>query len=140
MKAQTGLKGSAGFSANHRALKAEANFSLSYPHLSLSRKIRISPQEMGFLRRIAGILGFSKDEPHETRDVDDDNDVVRDRTSKEEVDVEDIRLHRRGFSVPAQVSVDRDRGPILIPCTSGDGGVQVHSLSCLFACSGYMNE
>ena len=92
---------------------------------------------MGFLRRIAGILGFSKDEPHETRDVDDDNDVVRDRTSKEEVDVEDIRLHRRGFSVPAQVSVERDRGPVLIPCTSGDGGVQVHSLSCLFACSGY---
>ena len=95
---------------------------------------------MGFLRRITGILGFSKDEPHETRDVDDDNDVVHDCTSKEEVDVEDIRLHRRGFSVPAQVSVERDRGPILIPCTSGDGGVQVHSLSCLFACSGYMNE
>ena len=55
---------------------------------------------MGFLRRIAGILGFSKDEPHETRDVDDDKDVVRDRTSKEEVDVEDIRLHRRGSASP----------------------------------------
>ncbi|XP_034711399.1 uncharacterized protein LOC117933920 [Vitis riparia] len=77
---------------------------------------------MGFLRRIAGILGFTKDEPHETRDVDDENDVVRDRTSREEVEVEDTRLPRKGFSVPAQVVIER--GPLLVPCTSGEGGVQ----------------
>ncbi|RVX14361.1 hypothetical protein CK203_017183 [Vitis vinifera] len=78
---------------------------------------------MGFLRRIAGILGFAKDEPHETRDVDDENDVVRDRTSREEVEVEDTRLPRKGFSVPAQVVIER--GPLLVPCTSGEGGVQL---------------
>lgn len=90
---------------------------------------------MGFLRRIAGILGFSKDEPHETRDVDDENDVVRDRTSREEVEVEDTRLPRKGFSVPAQVVIER--GPLLVPCTSGEGGVQVYSLSRFFTCSGF---
>ena len=85
---------------------------------------------MGFLRRIAGILGFSKDEPHETRDVDDDNDVVRDRSSKEEVDVEDIRLHRRGFSFPAQVSTAPCRSFFFINLSAFINMLDVF-LSCL---------
>ncbi|PSR91641.1 Glucosamine-1-phosphate N-acetyltransferase [Actinidia chinensis var. chinensis] len=72
---------------------------------------------MRFLKRIAGLLGFVKDEGHEVRDEDDvdvDEDVNRPET----------HLPRKGFSVPVQVPVERSLGPVLVPCAVGDGGVQ----------------
>lgn len=74
---------------------------------------------MRFLRRIAGFLGFSKDDSHEVKD-DETNDV-------DDVDFNrgETHLPRKGFSVPVQVAVDRAQvGPIIVPCTVGDGGVQ----------------
>ncbi|XP_049412128.1 uncharacterized protein LOC125875090 [Solanum stenotomum] len=68
---------------------------------------------MGIFRRLAGLLGFSKDEGHEVRDVEDEN--VGPHTN----------LPRKGFSVPVQVPVSRDLpGPILVQCNRGAGGVQ----------------
>ncbi|XP_055832193.1 uncharacterized protein LOC129901101 [Solanum dulcamara] len=68
---------------------------------------------MGIFRRLAGLLGFSKDEGQEVRDVEDDNVGPHNN------------LPRKGFSVPVQVLVSRDLpGPILIPCNRGAGGVQ----------------
>lgn len=69
---------------------------------------------MGIFRRLAGLLGFSKDEGQEVRDVEDDNVGPHNN------------LPRKGFSVPVQVPVSRDLpGPVLIPCNRGAGGVQV---------------
>lgn len=66
---------------------------------------------MGMFRRLAGLLGFSKDEGHEVRD--------------ENVGPHN-NLPRKGFSVPVQVPVSRDLpGPILVQCNRGAGGVQV---------------
>lgn len=68
---------------------------------------------MGILRRLAGFLGFSKDEGHEVRDVEDDNATPHNN------------IPRKGFSVPVQIAVSRDlSGPILVPCVTGAGGVQ----------------
>ncbi|GAV69819.1 hypothetical protein CFOL_v3_13320, partial [Cephalotus follicularis] len=78
---------------------------------------------MRFLRRIAGILGFSRDDGHEFKDQeepDQDDDPAHHQPIFHE-----SGLPRKGFSVPVQVAVDRSQpGPVLIPCTSGDGGVQ----------------
>ncbi|KAA8525898.1 hypothetical protein F0562_008002 [Nyssa sinensis] len=71
---------------------------------------------MRFLRRIAGFLGFAKDENHEVKDEDEDN-----------ADVNPVETHlpRKGFSVPVQVAVERAQvGPVVIPCGVGEGGVQ----------------
>lgn len=74
---------------------------------------------MRFLRRIAGFLGFVKDEAHEIKEEDDEDlDDHSNRPVKEE-----IRGPRKGFSVPVQVSVERP-GPVLIPCSHNDGGIQ----------------
>ena len=74
---------------------------------------------MRFLKRIAGFLGFVKDEGHEVRDEDED-DVDAD------VNRQDTYRPRKGFSVPVQVPVERPQvGPVLVPCTGGAGGVQV---------------
>ncbi|GFZ15438.1 hypothetical protein Acr_24g0016280 [Actinidia rufa] len=71
---------------------------------------------MRFLRRIAGFLGFAKDEEHELKD---ERDYDADANSAEH------HLHRKGFSVPVQVPVERpQQGPVLVPCGVGDGGVQ----------------
>lgn len=68
---------------------------------------------MGIFRRLAGLLGFSKDEGHEVRDVEDEN--VGPHTN----------FSRKGFSVPVHVPVSRDLpGPILVQCNRGAGGVQ----------------
>ncbi|KAK6947437.1 hypothetical protein RJ641_000910 [Dillenia turbinata] len=85
---------------------------------------------MGFLRRIAGILGFGKDEVgHEVKDLEDDNTNNNNYcTDHNRFNDEDLsRLPRKGFSVPVQVAVDRAPvGPILVPCSGGEGGVQLH--------------
>lgn len=68
---------------------------------------------MGIFRRLAGFLGFSKDEGQEVRDVEDENVVPH------------HNVPRKGFSVPVQVPISRDLpGPILVPCNRGAGGVQ----------------
>lgn len=76
---------------------------------------------MRFLKRIAGFLGFAKEESHEVKD-EEANDVNR-------VVFEETQAHhlpRKGFSVPVQVPVERAQvGPVLLPTNGGDGGVQV---------------
>lgn len=78
---------------------------------------------MRFLKRIAGFLGFAKDESHETKDEDTeyaDADAINNNNNRVETN-----LPRKGFSVPVQVSVKRSHlPPLLVPCTAGDGGVQ----------------
>ncbi|KAL8141780.1 hypothetical protein V2J09_014812 [Rumex salicifolius] len=84
---------------------------------------------MGLFKRIFGILGLSKYEPHESRDHDDGDDADSDdgtlpgyvnRTTVEPIP----GAPRRGFSVPVQVAVERPNlGPLIVPC-NGDGGVQ----------------
>uniref|UniRef100_A0A5B7AU22 Uncharacterized protein n=1 Tax=Davidia involucrata TaxID=16924 RepID=A0A5B7AU22_DAVIN len=74
---------------------------------------------MRFLRRIAGFLGFVKDEAHEVKDEDEEDE--------ENADVNRVETHlpRKGFSVPVQVAVERAQvGPVVIPCSVGEGGVQ----------------
>ncbi|CAL0331743.1 unnamed protein product [Lupinus luteus] len=74
---------------------------------------------MGFFRKIAGFLGLSKDQIHE----EDDREGGQPRTTPYRV-IEN-GIPRKGFSVPAQVVIDRPHlGPILTPSNSGDGGVQ----------------
>ena len=75
---------------------------------------------MRFLRRIAGFLGFAKDEEHELKD---EGDYDAGANSAEH------HLHRKGVSVPVQVPVERpQQGPVLVPCGVGEGGVQVDLL------------
>ncbi|KAK8505671.1 hypothetical protein V6N13_073352 [Hibiscus sabdariffa] len=75
---------------------------------------------MRFFRRIAGLLGFVRDDAHEVKDQESDNETPGNRLVFQETD-----LPRKGFSVPIQVVVDRfQTGPVLLPCTSGDGVVQ----------------
>ncbi|CAN4097837.1 unnamed protein product [Withania somnifera] len=65
---------------------------------------------MGIFRRLAGFLGFSRDEVH---DVEDDNVAPHNN------------VPRKRFNVPVQVAVSRDLpGPILVPCVTGAGGIQ----------------
>ncbi|KAF8027221.1 hypothetical protein BT93_E0205 [Corymbia citriodora subsp. variegata] len=90
---------------------------------------------MGLFRRIAGILGFGRDEVN--RDDDDQRQHRGDGDEPEEGgedppnaagrsrSYQETGLPRRGFSVPVKVAVDRPApGPVLVPCDSGDGGVQ----------------
>lgn len=61
---------------------------------------------MGIFRRLAGFLGFSKDDGHAVRD--DDNNVAS--------------HNNKGFTAPVSRDVP---GPILVPCITGAGGIQV---------------
>ncbi|XP_010269991.1 PREDICTED: uncharacterized protein LOC104606468 [Nelumbo nucifera] len=75
---------------------------------------------MGFLRRIAAILGFAREEAHEVKDEDDDPDDHRNRGDRQEP-----RRPTKGFSVQVPVAVERPHlGPVLTPCSLADGGVQ----------------
>ncbi|KAM5573363.1 hypothetical protein ABKV19_013077 [Rosa sericea] len=77
---------------------------------------------MGLFKKLSLFLGFSKDDDHEVKDKEEDED---DSQPRNQAHFRDTGLPRRGFSVPVQVAVDRPPpGPILIPCRSGDGGVQ----------------
>lgn len=87
----------------------------------LVKKKREKKVGMGFWKKIAGILGLSgKEESHHEEDV------------VEEIEPPHHQFHpqfisRKGFS---QVAVDRPPvGPLLLPTLSGDGGVQVFSVS-----------
>ncbi|KAI3874067.1 hypothetical protein MKX03_034334 [Papaver bracteatum] len=103
---------------------------------------------MRFFRRIAGILGFGKDEQHHS-----DEDEIADnhqnlnqnhhhhqqqhnhhhhhhqnqqnRDSNNNSSKEETRRSSKGFGVKVPVVVDRvNPGPLLVPTNLGDGGVQ----------------
>ena len=85
---------------------------------------------MGIFRRIAGFLGFVKDDGHEVKDEEDDDSASQPRNRPH---FKETGLPRKGFSVPVQVAVDRSQpGPLLAPSDSGDGGVQVLIVSLAF--------
>ncbi|KAJ7003584.1 hypothetical protein NC653_008717 [Populus alba x Populus x berolinensis] len=66
---------------------------------------------MRFFKRLAGFLGFAKD---------DGGHEAPFRSNFQETG-----LPRKGFSVPLQVAVERPQlGPVIVYCNSGDGGVQ----------------
>ncbi|KAF5734280.1 hypothetical protein HS088_TW16G00727 [Tripterygium wilfordii] len=78
---------------------------------------------MLLLRRIAGFLGFAKDDAHDVKDQDDD--TVNDSQPRLPHEFHETGLPRKGFGVKVQVAVDRPQSaPLLLPSTSGDGGVQ----------------
>ncbi|KAG5540099.1 hypothetical protein RHGRI_020362 [Rhododendron griersonianum] len=76
---------------------------------------------MRFFKKIAGFLGFAKDEEHDARDV-----AEADAVDDADLDaVETHNLPRKGFSVAVKVPVERPQlGPVLVPCAVDDGGVQ----------------
>ncbi|XVF13608.1 hypothetical protein REPUB_Repub08aG0222100 [Reevesia pubescens] len=79
---------------------------------------------MRFFKRIAGLLGFARDDGHEVNNQENNNNNNNQPPNTPPV-FHETGLPRRGFSVPVQVSLDRPQpGPVLLPCTSGDGGVQ----------------
>lgn len=85
---------------------------------------------MGFFRKIAGLLRSAKDDLHESKDETDDQ-----ARTPTQLPMEQTGLPRKGISIPVQVAVDRPRNqivPLLAPCTSGDGGVQVRHFSIFF--------
>ncbi|KAK8520746.1 hypothetical protein V6N13_076880 [Hibiscus sabdariffa] len=79
---------------------------------------------MRFFRRIAGLFGFARDDAHEVKDQENDHQSDNETPGNRPV-FQETGLPRKGFSVPVQVAIDRSQpGPVLLPCTSGDGGVQ----------------
>lgn len=92
---------------------------------------------MGLFRRIAGFLGFAKEDNHDLKD-EEDNDNAN-AQSRNRVHMQQTGLPRKGFSVPVQVAVNRSNkhGPIILPIGSGDGGVQVHLFISFFPFSSF---
>lgn len=83
---------------------------------------------MGLFRRLAGILGFAREEGQEIHEENGDADVnpASSSSAATAAAAQAQHLPRKGFSVPIQVQVERPPpGPVLLPCISGDGGVQV---------------
>ncbi|XWS38733.1 hypothetical protein CRYUN_Cryun19dG0155700 [Craigia yunnanensis] len=79
---------------------------------------------MRFFRRIAGLLGFARDDIHEGNDQENDHHNSNQQPNNRPI-FQENNLPRRGFSVPVQVAVDRPQpSPVLLLCTPGDGGVQ----------------
>ncbi|KAL3845398.1 hypothetical protein ACJIZ3_002801 [Penstemon smallii] len=83
---------------------------------------------MGLFKRLAGLLGFSRDDDHhhhhEQEDYPADGSIPSPSTSSGAAPAQ--HLPRKGFSV--QVPVERTPPPppppLLLPCADGDGGVQ----------------
>ncbi|XP_002519833.2 uncharacterized protein LOC8284615 [Ricinus communis] len=80
---------------------------------------------MRLLRRIAGFLGFVKDESRDQPLEEEENDSHHYNQPRFSSNFQESGLPRKGFGVPVQVAVDRPQlGPLLVPSSSGDGGVQ----------------
>ncbi|KAK4803716.1 hypothetical protein SAY86_003533 [Trapa natans] len=76
---------------------------------------------MGLFRKIAGLLGFGKDDVNR----DEEGEEEEEERNRKGSGFQTTGLPRKGFSVPVQVAVGRSNpGPLLVPCDSGDGGVQ----------------
>jgi len=87
---------------------------------------------MGLFRKIAGFLGLGNHD-HDSKDAAADEHDAQPRTTPYRV--RETGLPRKGFSVPAQVVVDRHHlPPVLTPSTSGDGGLQVLPFSSFQSC------
>lgn len=83
---------------------------------------------MRFLRRIAGFLGIVRDNGPEVKDDEEDQDKIDDNNNQRSSNFQETGLPRKGFGVQVQVAVERPLpGPIIVPCNSGNGGVQVPS-------------
>eukprot|EP00262_Sarcandra_glabra_P005721 TRINITY_DN17506_c0_g1_i1.p2 TRINITY_DN17506_c0_g1~~TRINITY_DN17506_c0_g1_i1.p2 ORF type:complete len:146 (+),score=23.10 TRINITY_DN17506_c0_g1_i1:168-605(+) len=73
---------------------------------------------MRFFKKIAGFLGLSRDENHQSNDEEDED-------SGDRADREGTGRPTKGFSVQVPVVVEKvHQGPILVPCNFGEGGVQ----------------
>ncbi|PKU61367.1 hypothetical protein MA16_Dca017799 [Dendrobium catenatum] len=84
---------------------------------------------MGFFRRIGTILGFVKDEAHAVGE--EDGDKINDSAQ---------RRPGRGFSVQVPVAAEKPSlGPVIIPCSLGEGGVQVHFSFFPFSILGFLS-
>lgn len=78
---------------------------------------------MRWFRKIGNFLGFVKDEAEELREEEERDCVSFNSNAATQ------HLPQKGISVAVQVPADRPPlGPLLIPCSSGDGGVQVRKL------------
>lgn len=89
---------------------------------------------MRFFKRLAGFLGFAKDDGgHEVKDQQEQEEDEEDHHQHPNQapfrsNFQETGLPRKGFSVPLQVAVERPQlGPVIVYCNSGDGGVQVYS-------------
>ena len=102
---------------------------------------------MRFFKRIAGFLGLAKDDGG--NEVKDQQQQEAEAGAEEQdghqhpnhvrfrSNFQETGLPRKGFGVPVQVVVERPQlGPVIVPCISGDGGLQVRSFSRfhIFAC------
>lgn len=82
---------------------------------------------MGLFKKLAGFLGFVRDEGQ----IEDAESAAHASISSSGVAaaataVPVQHLPRKGFSVPVQVAVERAQlGPVIVPCNSGEGGLQV---------------
>eukprot|EP00258_Populus_trichocarpa_P019828 XP_006385640.2 uncharacterized protein LOC18096960 isoform X1 [Populus trichocarpa] len=86
---------------------------------------------MRFFKRLAGFLGFAKDDGgHEVKDQQEQEEDEEDHHQHPNQapfrsNFQETGLPRKGFSVPLQVAVERPQlGPVIVSCNSGDGGVQ----------------
>lgn len=87
---------------------------------------------MGLFKRLAGLLGLSKDEDQHHRDVDATAGAAPPPFAVPPAAAAATssahHLPRRGFAVPGQVAVERaPPAPLLVFCPAGDGGIQVFS-------------
>lgn len=80
---------------------------------------------MGFIRRIAGFFGVSRDDADHPDSPSSAAaaELPQDRAAAAAAAAA-AHGTRRGFSVQVPVHVER-QGPVLVPCPQGDGGVQV---------------
>ncbi|KAH8521471.1 hypothetical protein Peur_040155 [Populus x canadensis] len=84
---------------------------------------------MRFFKRIAGFLGFAKDDGgYEVKDQQQEEAEEQDdhqHPNHVRSNFQETGLPRKGFGVPVQVAVERPQlGPLIVPCISGDGGLQ----------------
>ncbi|PIN10181.1 hypothetical protein CDL12_17237 [Handroanthus impetiginosus] len=82
---------------------------------------------MGLFKRLAGLLGFARDEDQQQYDNSADDAVPAPSFAAVAAAAMASGQHlpRRGFSVPVQVPVERvPPAPLLVYCPAGDGGVQ----------------
>lgn len=81
---------------------------------------------MGLFKKLSGFLGFARDEePIEDAESAADASISSSGVAAATT-VPVQHLPRKGFSVPVQVAVERAQlGPVIVPCNSGEGGLQV---------------
>lgn len=93
---------------------------------------------MGFLKKLAGVFGFGQEAVKNEEDDGGDGTVIDSgdgdkRRENNQPRFRETGLPRRGFGVPVQVAVERSQlGPLLHPCSAGDGGIQVFSFFFFF--------